>query len=97
MDIPPAILTDPNYRKPSEHDNALRQSDNHLFQPHTLFNSRGKQYLGEFCEKCIPFKHRCISNEPDDSDWAPYNIDKFPVQITDDEQEKEAPHEEEVA
>ena len=54
-------------------------------------STRGKKDLGDYCEKCIPLEIRYICDEQDNSDWAPHNIDKFPVQYNDEENEKEAP------
>ena len=78
----------------SDNEDSMNHSEV-LFQPHTMFNSIKNQELVEnegYCEKCTPFDHRCIWNEPDDSDWAPHNSHKFELQITDDEKEEEAPH-----
>ena len=45
-------------------------------------------------KKCTAFDHRCICIEPDDSDWVPHNAHIFEPNITDEEKEKEAPHDE---
>ena len=82
----------------SDNDDSVIQSEV-LFQPHAMFNSRKNQECAEnedYCEKCTPLEHRCICNEPDDSDWAPHNLHKFEPKITDEDKEEEASHDDEV-